>query len=97
MDNRIIDIIFADEDPATKNNGNTVVLMAGGLGTRLRPLTENIPKPMLNVGNKPILETIIDGFKQYGFTNFIVSVNYKKRLFKITFRMDQLLVCPFLI
>jgi len=86
MDNRIIDIIFADEDPATKNNGNTVILMAGGLGTRLRPLTENIPKPMLNVGNKPILETIIEGFKQYGFTNFILSVNYKKEVIQDYFQ-----------
>lgn len=86
MDNRIIDIIFADEDPATKDNGNTVILMAGGLGTRLRPLTENIPKPMLNVGNKPILETIIEGFKQYGFTNFILSVNYKKEVIQDYFQ-----------
>ncbi|MEK4761867.1 nucleotidyltransferase family protein [Viridibacillus sp. FSL E2-0187] len=86
MDNKIIDIIFADEDPATKNNGNTVILMAGGLGTRLRPLTENIPKPMLNVGNKPILETIIEGFKQYGFTNFILSVNYKKEVIQDYFQ-----------
>lgn len=86
MDNRIIDIIFADEDPATKNNENTVILMAGGLGTRLRPLTENIPKPMLNVGNKPILETIIEGFKRYGFTNFILSVNYKKEVIQDYFQ-----------
>ncbi len=80
MDNRIIDIIFADEDPDITNNENTIILMAGGLGTRLRPLTENIPKPMLSVGNKPILETIIEGFKRYGFTNFIISVNYKKEV-----------------
>ncbi|MFJ8064180.1 nucleotidyltransferase family protein [Psychrobacillus sp. NPDC096426] len=84
--NKIIDIIFADEDPITKNNENTVILMAGGLGTRLRPLTENIPKPMLNVGNKPILETIIEGFKQYGFTNFIISVNYKKEVIQDYFQ-----------
>ena len=86
MDNRIIDIIFADEAPATTNNENTVILMAGGLGTRLRPLTENIPKPMLNVGNKPILETIIEGFKRYGFTNFILSVNYKKEVIQDYFQ-----------
>ncbi|MEK4244738.1 nucleotidyltransferase family protein [Psychrobacillus sp. FSL K6-2684] len=85
-DNKIIDIIFVDDDSATKNNGNTVILMAGGLGTRLRPLTENIPKPMLNVGNKPILETIIEGFKQYGFTNFIISVNYKKEVIQDYFQ-----------
>lgn len=56
---------------------NPVVLMAGGLGTRLRPLTENCPKPMLKVGNKPILETIIDSFIDYGFHKFYISVNYQ--------------------
>lgn len=86
MDNRIVDIIFADEDTIAKSNGNSVILMAGGLGTRLGPLTENIPKPMLNVGDKPILETIIEGFKRYGFTNFILSVNYKKEIIQNYFQ-----------
>lgn len=76
--NRIINILFTDNIETTLNK-NTVVLMLGGLGTRLRPLTNDTPKPMLRVGNKPILETIIEGFKQYGYTNFIFSVNYKKR------------------
>lgn len=56
---------------------NLVVLMAGGLGKRLRPLTEDCPKPMLQVGAKPILEHIIENFAQYGFYRFLVSVNYK--------------------
>ncbi len=56
---------------------NAVVLMAGGLGSRLRPLTDEVPKPLLTVGDKPILETIINGFKKYGFTNIILSVGYK--------------------
>jgi NDP-sugar pyrophosphorylase family protein len=51
--------------------------MAGGLGTRLRPLTEDIPKPLLPVGDKPILETIIEQFISFGFNNFIITVNYK--------------------
>lgn len=59
---------------------NKVVLMAGGLGTRLRPLTNEMPKPLLEVGNKPILETIINGFSQYGFKNIILSVNYKSEM-----------------
>jgi NDP-sugar pyrophosphorylase family protein len=42
--------------------------MTGGLGTRLRPLTNKTPKPMLKVGDKPLLESIILGFKKYGFT-----------------------------
>jgi dTDP-glucose pyrophosphorylase len=57
--------------------GNWVVLMAGGLGTRLRPLTEDCPKPLLKVGTKPILETIIEQFIENGFTNFLISVNYR--------------------
>ncbi len=56
---------------------NSVVLMAGGLGTRLRPLTEDCPKPLLEVGNKPILETILEGFIAHGFHRFYLSVNYK--------------------
>ncbi|MFA7610539.1 MAG: nucleotidyltransferase family protein, partial [Sulfurimonas sp.] len=61
---------------------NKVVLMVGGLGSRLRPLTENTPKPMLKVGNKPILETIINNFKNYGFVDIILSVNYKAEVVK---------------
>ncbi len=55
---------------------NWVVLMAGGLGKRLRPLTEIVPKPMLQVGEQPILEVIIERLRDQGFRNFFVSVNY---------------------
>ena len=65
---------------------NRVVLMVGGLGTRLKPLTNNIPKPMLKVGGKPILETIISNFKKYGFINIILSVNYKSEIIKNYFK-----------
>lgn len=67
---------------ATKEYKNKVVLMVGGLGTRLRPLTNKIPKPLLKVGNKPILETIIENFSRYGFKEFILSVNYKSEMIK---------------
>lgn len=77
--NKLVDVVFINNDNR-KSDKNTVVLMLGGLGTRLRPLTNDIPKPMLKVGNKPILETIIDGFKQYGYNRFIFSVNYKKEI-----------------
>jgi len=56
---------------------NPVVLMAGGLGTRLRPLTEDCPKPLLEVGDQPILETILERFITHGFHRFYLSVNYK--------------------
>ena len=59
---------------------NAVVLMAGGRGTRLRPLTEACPKPLLPVGGKPILEHILAGFIEEGFRNFYFSVNYKAEM-----------------
>ena len=56
---------------------NWVVIMAGGLGTRLRPLTDDCPKSMLKIGGKPLLETILDEFIRQGFVHFCLSVNYK--------------------
>lgn len=53
-----------------------VVIMAGGEGVRLRPLTDNTPKPMLKVGGKPILEHLIDRFVRFGISNFYLSINY---------------------
>ncbi len=59
---------------------NWVVLMAGGLGKRLYPLTDECPKPLLKVGDKPILETILQNFIEYGFARFFISVNYKAEM-----------------
>jgi len=56
---------------------NPVFLMAGGFGKRLHPLTVDMPKPLLPVGNRPILETIIMQFIEAGFHNFYVSIHYK--------------------
>jgi dTDP-glucose pyrophosphorylase len=56
---------------------NWVVIMAGGQGKRLRPLTDDRPKPMLHVGGKPILETILVNFVKAGFRKFFISLNYK--------------------
>lgn len=65
-----------DELIQTPIRENRVVLMAGGLGSRLSPLTDECPKPMLKVGNKPLLETILENFIEYGFYRFYISVNY---------------------
>jgi dTDP-glucose pyrophosphorylase len=64
---------------------NWVVLMAGGLGNRLRPLTDDCPKPLLKVGGKPVLETILENFMEYGFQKFYLSVNYKAEMIKAYF------------
>ena len=55
---------------------NPVLIMAGGFGTRLRPLTDNCPKPMLKVGNKPLLEMTILNFAKSGFVNFYISTHF---------------------
>lgn len=77
---RLVGVEEVDELLKIESKSNKVVLMVGGLGTRLRPLTEHTPKPMLKVGNKPILETIILNFKKHGFTNVILSVSYKSEI-----------------
>jgi len=65
---------------------NPVLIMAGGLGSRMSPLTDNLPKPMLKVGSKPILQIIIEQFRSYGFKNILISVNYKADIIKNYFR-----------
>ena len=55
---------------------NLMVIMAGGMGVRLRPQTNNLPKPLLSVANKPMLEHIIDRAKVEGFTHFIIAIHY---------------------
>lgn len=58
------------------------VLMAGGLGSRLYPITKNVPKPLIEVGEKPILETILENFMEYGFSKFYFTVWYKDHMIK---------------
>jgi len=64
---------------------NWVVLMAGGLGKRLHPLTENAPKPLLAVGERPLLETIVDRLVEQGFRKIYFSVRYKAEMVKAHF------------
>ncbi len=85
-DGKIVGIEEVDELLKPQTKTNKVVLMVGGLGTRLRPLTEHTPKPMLKVGNKPILETIILNFKKYGFTNIVLCVSYKSEIIEEYFK-----------
>ena len=76
---RVVDLVVDSSLQAlvSINRKNWVVLMAGGLGTRLSPLTDDTPKPLLKVGDKPVLETIIENFVSQGFSRFYISVNYK--------------------
>lgn len=74
---RVVDVLTVDDMIGAHQKSNAVVIMAGGLGTRLHPLTQDVPKPMLKVGGKPILETIIQSFVDQGFVNFFISINFK--------------------
>ncbi|MGH6946942.1 MAG: nucleotidyltransferase family protein [Kiloniellales bacterium] len=59
-----------------------VVVMAGGMGKRLSPLTDETPKPLLPVGGKPLLETVVEKLAQQGFQRIFLSVNYKAEMFR---------------
>lgn len=65
-----------------------VVIMAGGKGTRLKPITNVIPKPLIPIGDKTILEEIMDQFESIGCHKFYMSVNYKSNMMR--FYLDQL-------
>lgn len=84
-DRQVVSILF-NKTMQINRRKNKVILMAGGLGTRLHPLTKDTPKPMLPIGGKPILELIIEHFKQNGFYDFIISVNYKKEVIQNYFQ-----------
>ena len=63
-------------------NKSPIVIMSGGIGSRLKPFTEMFPKPLIPVGNKTAIEHIINNFLKSNFNNFILSVNYKFNLLK---------------
>jgi len=71
-------LLIASSLHQDNNIDNAAVIMAGGKGSRLYPLTKDCPKPMLKVNGKPILEILIEQCVQAGFSNFYISVNYLK-------------------
>lgn len=86
---QLVDVVFWDEvlseTPNTDNRPKIdlpVVIMAGGKGTRLKPITNVIPKPLVPVGDKTILEVILDQFESIGCHKFYMSVNYKADMMK---------------
>ncbi len=73
---QVVGLHLWDEITIPRSRPNKLVIMAGGLGTRLLPYTENCPKPLLPVAGKPILEHIIERAKLEGFTDFVLSVHH---------------------
>lgn len=81
-DGRLVDLFVLAELVGAEQRKSLAVLMAGGRGERLNPLTRTIPKPLLPVGERPLLELIIENFVSQGFQRIFISVNYKADLFK---------------
>lgn len=85
VDNNVVVGVHTLESLNTTANirkTNPVFIMAGGFGSRLRPLTNTCPKPMLNVGGKPMLERLIEQFKKHGFEKFYISTHYLPDIIK---------------
>lgn len=76
VERKVVGLHLWDELLAPTVRPNTMVIMAGGLGTRLHPYTEGCPKPLLAVAGKPILEHIIERAKMNGFSHFVIAVYY---------------------
>ncbi len=82
----IVDLKILDDLIEMSPKDNFIILMAGGQGSRLKPLTMDCPKPLLKVGSKPLMETIIENFIEYGFHKFFISVNYKAEMIEEYFQ-----------
>ncbi|MBU5676663.1 nucleotidyltransferase family protein [Alkaliphilus sp. MSJ-5] len=86
----VVDIVFWNDNFGNKLNHfnkleTPVVIMAGGKGTRLEPYTKILPKPLIPIGDTPIVERIINRFNEYGCDKFYMTVNYKKNMIKAYF------------
>jgi dTDP-glucose pyrophosphorylase/CBS domain-containing protein len=75
-DQRVVDLVLLDQLVDSPPLPVTAVLMAGGLGTRLRPLTDHVPKPLLPVGGKPLIERAVDNLRASGVRKVIVTTHY---------------------
>lgn len=88
---RIVDIVILTEIEEKRDfekadlSGVPLVIMAGGRGTRLYPYTKILPKPLIPIGDTPIIERIIDSFIEYGIRKLYMTVNYKKGMIKSYF------------
>ena len=76
-DGRVVDLVMMDDLIPSQDLPLQAVIMAGGLGKRLRPLTEDLPKPMLPVGGKPLMELMIEQLRQVGIRHVNIATHYK--------------------
>ena len=95
-DYRILDLVIEEEIPEETTQkdhalkGIPVIVMAGGKGTRLYPYTKILPKPLIPIGDIPILERIFQAFYEYGADEFYITVNYRKEMIRSYFNEQKL-------
>ena len=82
VEGRVVEVKLIDDLALAPQSDHWVVLMAGGLGSRLKPITDDVPKPLIRVGDRPILETVLGGFVKAGFGKFFIAVNYKAEMIR---------------
>ena len=78
----LINVFFSETIEVTASYDNPIIIMAGGFGKRLYPITKNCPKPLLPILGKPILEHIVNKFKSEGFKNIFISTHYLGNMIK---------------
>tara|TARA_A100001037_G_C15147153_1_gene636884 strand:- start:3139 stop:4215 length:1077 start_codon:yes stop_codon:yes gene_type:complete len=84
-----VELIISKDDSIYNKIESTAVILVGGLGTRLRPLTDEIPKPMLNIGTKPILEMIIENLRKHNISDIVLSTHYKENTIREYFKTGE--------
>ncbi|MBZ4644148.1 MAG: putative signal transduction protein with domain [Deferribacteraceae bacterium] len=90
-DKKVTDIIYwtdifqKEKSKVCTKKDIPIFILAGGFGTRLEPFTKILPKPLIPIGEYPILERIMDQFNKFGFNKFIISINYKGDMIKAYF------------
>ena len=82
--------IFGDKKKISFLRKVKTVIMAGGKGTRLKPFTQILPKPLIPLRERPVIEHIIESFAKFGVRNFLITINYKSRIIKSFFEEANL-------
>ena len=89
-ENKVVGLVLwkdflKDGKVAYSSKDTLVIIMAGGKGVRLDPFTKILPKPLIPIGEKPVIELIMDNFRKYGFNKFLISLNYRAGMIKMYF------------
>lgn len=86
---KIVDVVLLNDVDKYEKRKNPVLIMAGGFGKRLRPLTDKVPKPMLPINGKPVLEYLIENLKRQGFEKLYISTHYLSEVIEQYFKFGE--------